>query len=98
MSRLVVGLGNTGKEYAKTRHNIGFMCLDFICKELKAKMALRPLMGGMYAQISHKEKTLHFYRPISFMNTCGPFVSRAISSTKTEIQDMIILHDDLDIK
>ena len=94
--KLIVGLGNPGKEYEKTRHNIGYMYLDYITDNSefvlnKANKALE------YEKNIDGEKVL-FIKPITFMNLSGEAVSRYIRYYKLNTDDILIIHDDLDLE
>jgi PTH1 family peptidyl-tRNA hydrolase len=74
---LIVGLGNPGKKYQKTRHNIGFQVID--------NLRLLPLKRVILA------------KPKSFMNLSGKAVKRLIENYKLKIENLIIVHDDIDL-
>ncbi len=75
--KLVVGLGNPGKKYAKTRHNVGFMVVD--------ALALRP------------SDDVVLVKPETFMNRSGEAVKKLVASGKWQMDDLYVIHDDLDI-
>ena len=66
---LIVGLGNIGKEYEHTRHNIGFDVADALCKELEGTYDLGRL--AVYGKTSFKGKQLHIIKPTTYMNLSG---------------------------
>lgn len=91
--RLIIGLGNPGKEYKETRHNVGFMILDQLQKDLK-------LEGFSYnkkfdADIS-KNKKVVLLKPQTFMNNSGFSVTNFINFYKIEAKDVVVVHDDVD--
>ena len=91
--KLIVGLGNPGKEYENTRHNIGFIILnnynsDFVWK--KDKKAL------ISEQSLFDEKVL-FIKPQTFMNLSGEAVAYYANYYKIDAKDILVIHDDLDI-
>lgn len=95
--KLIVGLGNPGKEYENTRHNIGFMILDrYACKNNLSFS--KEKMNGQYLEfVSNNEKVI-LLKPLSYMNLSGEVVRRYVDFYKININDIIILHDDLDQK
>ena len=94
--KLVVGLGNPGKEYANTRHNIGFMYLDYICKE--DNFVLNKKFNALeFEQIIDNEKIL-FIKPLSFMNLSGEVVINYLNYYKLNNSDILVIQDDLDME
>ena len=92
--KLIVGLGNPGKEYENTRHNIGFMILDNYLNDEKWKEK----MNGYYVEkIINNEKVI-FLKPQTFMNNSGISVSQFVNFYKMDINDILVIQDDLDIK
>lgn len=89
--KLIIGLGNIGKEYEKTYHNIGFQFLDYICgkenfSENKKMMSL-----------IHKEKDTIFVKPTTFMNLSGISVKLCMDYWKISVENILIIQDDTDI-
>lgn len=96
--KIIIGLGNPGKEYANTRHNAGFLCVDFLQKEfgfepfaLDKKMSAE-ISGGMIGA----EKVL-LIKPNVFMNNSGTAVQTLLNFYKLSLPDIAVIHDDLDI-
>lgn len=93
---LVVGLGNPGKEYAETRHNIGFMAAD----EIHGRYNFSPFKAkfeGLLAEgIIDGEKTL-LLKPQTFMNLSGNSVGKVASFYKIPAENIIVIHDDKDL-
>lgn len=93
--KIIVGLGNPGEKYKNTRHNFGFMAVDF----------LREKMGSgnwkfskkFNAEISKGEEAI-LAKPQTFMNKSGEAVKKILSFYKAAPADLMILHDDLDIE
>jgi len=92
---LVVGLGNVGKTYALTRHNIGFMCLDHIAElnnlEWKEKKSLKCLL----AETKMGQSRVVFIKPTTLMNLSGDAVQAVRQFYKIDLQDIVIVHDEL---
>ena len=77
---LIVGLGNIGKEYEHTRHNIGFDVADALCKELNGTFDLGRL--AVYAKASFKGKQLHIIKPTTYMNLSGKAIKYWMNELK----------------
>lgn len=91
--KLVVGLGNPGKEYINTRHNIGFIVLDSYLGEVNW---YKKFNGLCYEKIIRNEKYL-FLKPQTYMNLSGSSVAMAVSFYKLDYKDILIIQDDLDL-
>lgn len=85
--KLIVGLGNPGDQYAKTRHNIGFRVLDSL------QLDFHKGFQGLYA----KSGDQLYLKPQTFMNRSGDSVLAALSFHKIKPEDMIVIHDELDL-
>lgn len=95
--KLIVGLGNPGKEYDNTRHNIGFMFLDFYLSKKVGSVSWKEKFNGLYTDvIIHTEKVI-FLKPQSYMNLSGSVVRRFVDFFKVDIHDILIISDDLDL-
>jgi peptidyl-tRNA hydrolase, PTH1 family len=93
---LVIGLGNPGREYRDTRHNIGFMVIDQLCKVIGISMT-RVQSRSLVATGSLEGQKIVLAKPQTFMNLSGQAVGGLVRFYKTPLEQMIILHDDLDI-
>lgn len=91
--KLIVGLGNPGKEYEKTRHNIGFMIVDKYLGEVKFKEKF----NGLFYEINSDEKII-FLKPQTYMNNSGECVSKFVKYYNIKREDILIIQDDLDIE
>ena len=94
---IIIGLGNPGRDYHKTRHNIGFMALDYFAKKHRIKLAKRErfsLIGWGEINLS----TVMLVRPRTYMNLSGKAVHQIISKYKTSPEKIVVIHDDLDLK
>lgn len=92
--KLIVGLGNPGKEYINTRHNVGFMVLDyFLGNNLKWKEKFN---GLYYESLIGGEKVI-FLKPLTFMNLSGEAVVKYKNYFNLDIEDILVIHDDMDI-
>lgn len=95
--RLIVGLGNPGKEYETTRHNIGFMVLDNYFKYKNLKFS-DSKYNGIYTKTIIDGEDVIFLKPQSYMNLSGEVIIKFINFYKIPIDNIFIIHDDLDIE
>ncbi len=91
--KLIVGLGNPGLKYKKTRHNVGFMLLDKYVGNVK--WSNQPNYYS-YETIIDKVKVI-FIKPKTFMNLSGIAVKEVVDYYKINIEDILIIHDDIDM-
>jgi PTH1 family peptidyl-tRNA hydrolase len=96
MARLVVGLGNPGPEYAHTRHNAGFMVVDLLAETLGATY-WRDEAGCKTTKVRLGSEELVLAKPQAFMNVSGKPVKRLLEIHGTPIEEVIVVHDDLDL-
>ncbi|MDD3006506.1 MAG: aminoacyl-tRNA hydrolase [Candidatus Pacebacteria bacterium] len=97
--KVIVGLGNIGKEYECTRHNVGFMTLDGIAATYNFDSFHRE--EKFEAELSQGEiggEKVILVKPQTFMNASGRAVQKILNFYKVDIEDLIVIHDDLDIK
>ena len=91
--KLIVGLGNPGKEYNNTRHNVGFMFIDAYLGDVKFESKFN---GFYYTSQNNGEKVI-FLKPQSYMNLSGTVVKKFIDYFKMDTKDILVIRDDLDI-
>lgn len=90
----IVGLGNPGKEYEHTRHNVGFLALDFIVDSLQLPLPTKAShLEGRYAVGKIADTDVALLYPDTFMNHSGNAVKKLVS--RDEIQSLIVLYDDV---
>lgn len=95
--KLIVGLGNPGKEYSVTRHNIGFLFVDEVVASFNQQFKLEKKIRSEIVRFKINEEEYVFLKPITFMNLSGEAVSLAMKYYNIDINDVIIVHDDLDL-
>ncbi len=93
MKYLVVGLGNIGSKYAKTRHNIGFEIADYLA--LEKKVDFQDVSKGARADIKHKGRRIILLKPNTYMNLSGDAVRHWMSKEKIPVDRILILVDDV---
>lgn len=96
--KLVVGLGNPGKEYTNTRHNIGFELLDFIAKKEDYSFKFDKKFNCEIVETSILGEKIFIVKPYSFMNLSGTVVSKLSSFYDIDINDILVIQDDLDME
>jgi len=94
---LVVGLGNPGREYASTRHNLGWLALDELVKQASHVTGWKTKFHGEITKGTLAGRDCAFLRPETFMNESGRSVQPALQFFHVAPRDMIVLHDELDL-
>lgn len=94
--KLIVGLGNPGKEYEKTRHNIGFMAVDEFAAINNLTFSKNKFDGLYLDTIINGEKVI-ILKPQKFINLSGDVISKYMEYFKIDINDLLIIHDDMDL-
>ena len=95
--RLIVGLGNPGARYARNRHNIGFMGIDAIARRHRAA-GFRNRFKGELAEASIGGERVLLLKPQTFMNASGESVGEAARFFKLFLSDIIVIHDEIDLR
>ncbi len=94
--KLIVGLGNPGNKYAFTRHNIGFMIIDYISNFLNTE--LRPGKGDWFGiDCNYDGEDIYLMKPTTFMNNSGTAVIDFILRNNIDIKDILVVYDDFQI-
>ncbi|MBD3311635.1 MAG: aminoacyl-tRNA hydrolase [Candidatus Magasanikbacteria bacterium] len=100
--KLIIGLGNPGKKYEKTRHNVGFMVLDKLHNKLLNKgvseWQLSKKFNAMISGLTVSGEKIILAKPMTFMNASGQAVQLIAHYYKISPEDIIIIHDDKDIE
>ncbi len=98
MAKLIVGLGNPGKEYAKTRHNVGFWCVDHIARMLGTTSFKEKWQAKVAESVIGGER-VYFMMPMTYMNDSGRAVGEAVHFLKQSDfeNDLLVVYDDLDL-
>ncbi len=94
--KLIVGLGNPGKEYENTRHNIGFQTLDLFAEKLGVSIS-KSKFNGLYAEVSISSEKVILLKPQSYINLSGEVIRKFIDFYQIPIENILIIHDDLDL-
>jgi PTH1 family peptidyl-tRNA hydrolase len=92
---LVAGLGNPGREYAATRHNVGFMVVDELARRLGGSW--REKFSGELAEVRLDGLRIALLKPLTYMNESGRSVGAAARFFKVEPEDLLVVHDEVDL-
>jgi len=97
--KLIVGLGNPGKKYIKTRHNIGFLVLDELAKQNSlADFVVNKKFHGAITEMNIGGEKIILIKPETFMNESGLAVRSLVDFYKLNAKDILVVHDDKDIE
>ena len=94
--RLIAGLGNPGRAYAKSRHNFGFMVLDSLAETWSIKIEAKKF-HGLYGKGLALNTSMLLIKPQTFMNLSGEAVAQWVRYLNLPLSDVLILHDELDL-
>ena len=94
---LIVGLGNPGKEYERSRHNCGFRAVDILADKLGCKID-RAKFQGLYGQTTYKGKKLMLLKPMTYMNLSGRSVLQLSAYFSIPPQKIIVMFDDISLE
>ncbi len=94
---LVAGLGNPGKEYSQTRHNIGFLVLDALASQVNQDLN-KTRFDAAYAKTRFRCRDLFLVKPMAYMNRSGPPIQKLAAYFKIDMGDIIVIHDDMDLE
>jgi len=93
----VIGLGNPGDRYDGTRHNAGFLVVDQLLREGGRPASYRKGFDGRYARVSIQSTEAVLLKPQTFMNRSGRSVRAVADHFEIDVEDMIVIHDDVDL-
>ena len=92
--KLIVGLGNPGKEYEATRHNCGFRAIDLFAD--KAGLVIdKDGFKGLYTSFKFDGETIILFKPQTFMNLSGTAVREIVNFYKIDLHDIVVIYDDM---
>jgi peptidyl-tRNA hydrolase, PTH1 family len=93
---LAAGLGNPGREYEPTRHNVGWMVIDELVRRLDG--SFRAKFSGQLAEVRLEGRRLGLLKPETYMNESGRSVGAALRFFKADAGELLIVHDDVDLE
>jgi len=94
--KIIAGLGNPGKKYALTRHNIGFLAIEALASKFHLNID-KIRFGSEYVKTRIKNKEVFLVKPTTYMNLSGLPIHKFASYYKIDIEDIIVVHDDMDL-
>jgi len=97
MDWLVVGLGNPGREYEFTPHNVGFMVCDSLSSSFGFDFSLQKKFKGLLGEFKIEDNHIRVLKPLTYMNLSGESVYPTLDFFKISLHNLIVIHDDLDL-
>ena len=94
--KIIVGLGNPGKEYENTRHNLGYKVIDKLSEKLKISLN-RERLEGLSGNGKYNDEKIMLVKPLTYMNLSGNCVSKILKYYKLTEKELIVIYDDIDI-
>ena len=93
----IIGLGNPGLNYDKTRHNLGFWLLDKLADSYQISFKEKSKFCAEMANVSFSDKNFLLVKPLTFMNESGKFLKTLLSKNNCEISQTILIHDEINL-
>ncbi len=95
--KLIIGLGNPGSKYQKTRHNIGFMVIDDYLKKHQVSMKYDTKFNAEVAQITLRSEKIYVIKPSTYMNLSGEAVLKFVNYYNIDVDDILVFVDDINL-
>ena len=95
--KFIIGLGNPGKEYINSRHNIGFLILKNFSDKYDSKFTLRNKLKSWSSEFKIDDSTYRLFMPNTFMNNSGDAVKAIVDWYKIDLEQLFIIVDDIDL-
>lgn len=96
LMKMIIGLGNPGKQYEMTRHNVGFHVIDELAKQMDAP-AMQLKFNGAYTIIHRPEGKVLLVKPLTYMNLSGECVAPLMDYYDIDPDEIVVIYDDLDL-
>ena len=93
----LIGLGNPGKKYSKSRHNVGFLLIESFSKKYNSNFLLKDKLKSFYSEFKVKDNTYRLFLPNTFMNNSGDAVRAIVDWYKINLDQIFIIVDDKDL-
>ncbi|HJV16995.1 MAG TPA: aminoacyl-tRNA hydrolase [Bacillales bacterium] len=94
--KMIVGLGNPGKQYEQTRHNIGFEVIDALSEQLGIPLNQSKLKG-LYGMGFYKGEKVLLLKPLTYMNLSGESIRAVMDYYQVDLENLLVIYDDLDL-
>jgi peptidyl-tRNA hydrolase, PTH1 family len=95
--KVIVGLGNPGLQYEKTRHNVGFCVMDLLGTELGGDWKQSRDFNAFFSKTKFKDEDVVVLKPLTYMNLSGQAVSAVVRWFKVDLKDVLVIHDDVSL-
>ena len=92
--KLIVGLGNPGKKYESTRHNMGFMAVDLLSDQAQIDVD-KEVFHGLMGRGKIYDEDVILFKPTTFMNLSGTAVQEVVHYFKIALEDIVVIYDDM---
>jgi len=93
--KVIAGLGNPGKKYAKTRHNVGYMVADLLAKEYSIEFKKQSNRLIEISEVTVYNQRIFILKPMSFMNVSGAVLSKFIKYKNVNLNNFLVIYDDI---
>ncbi|MFC1524798.1 aminoacyl-tRNA hydrolase [Planctomycetota bacterium] len=93
--RIVVGLGNPGKKYVSTRHNVGFLVIDELAKRHRIRLNTKKAFKALIGEGTLNDEKIMLVKPMTYMNNSGISVKNIINYTNGSLNNLLVAYDDL---
>jgi PTH1 family peptidyl-tRNA hydrolase len=94
--RVIVGLGNPGLEYRRTRHNVGFLAIDLLAERWMTRLSRRAF-SSLIGEAQWRGEKILLVQPQTYMNRSGEAIARIREYYHLDLADLLVIHDDLDL-
>ncbi|KRM24465.1 aminoacyl-tRNA hydrolase [Latilactobacillus graminis] len=94
--KMIVGLGNPGSKYARTKHNIGFMVIDQLCEQFNVTLNKHDFEAE-YGSFKYEDETILLVKPLTFMNDSGRSVGPLMKYYQINLDELVVVQDDMDL-
>ncbi len=94
--KMIIGLGNPGKQYEMTRHNVGFQVIDRLVDHFAAP-AMQTKFNGLYTTVHRPEGKVVLVKPLTYMNLSGECIRPLMDYFDVAVEDIVVIYDDLDL-
>lgn len=95
--KAILGLGNPGKAYEKTRHNVGFLVVDALAKRYEGEFTNKRSIEAEVTEVQIDEERVLLVKPQTFMNVSGRSLSAVLSKYPVKLEDVVVVYDDADL-